>query len=303
MSVWFASTSTCPRSFARSCLSESSSWARSTARFWPEESICARRASIAERRSSIDFWRLSTWFLSWTICRRASSSSNRAAWARSGRRNAPRKGGRGGFPHGRFCSRPARSVLAAVEHVAAAVLRPAPFVMVGAARLLLAEADRFDLRIGRAHQHERALHALGAALPERDVVFAAAALVAVALNEHFRAAVLGEILAVGLQDRPVLVLDVRLVVVVEDRTLRRDAARRGSLDGARRDRRTRRGRGDAGLFGFGGLARASVQQCQGQGREQSFLHGDLLECMTKREDPSPRAPLNCGRSGHPVTAS
>src|SRR5205823_554504 len=39
------------------------------------------RASIAERRSSIAFWRASTWFFSWKICLRASSSSKSAAWA------------------------------------------------------------------------------------------------------------------------------------------------------------------------------------------------------------------------------
>src|SRR3981189_1063434 len=90
------------------------------------------------------------------------------------------------------------SVFPAVEHVAAAVLRPASFVVIAAARFFLAEADRFDLRFGRAHQHEHALYPFGPALPERDVVFAAAALVAVALDQHLLAAILGEILAVRL---------------------------------------------------------------------------------------------------------
>ena len=48
----------------------------------------------------------------------------------------------------------------------------------------------FDLRVGRAHQHQHALDAFGAPLAQGDVVFAAAALVAVALDEHLRAAVL-----------------------------------------------------------------------------------------------------------------
>src|SRR5947208_1643634 len=88
-------------------------------------------------------------------------------------------------------------IFPAVEHVAAAVLRPASFVMIAAARLFLAQADRFDLGLGRAHQHEHALDRFGPALPERDIVFAAAALVAIALDQHLLAAILGEILAVG----------------------------------------------------------------------------------------------------------
>src|SRR5256885_8665986 len=201
----------CPRSFAMSCLSDSISWARSTTRFCPEESSCPRRASIAERRSSIAFWRASTWFLSWKICLRASSSSNRAAWAAPARSAA----------HSASVIRSRIAlVFAAVAHVAAAILRPASFAVLAAARFFLAEADRLDLPFGRAHQHQHALHPFRPALPELDVVFAAAALVAVALDEHLLAAVLGEILAVVLQNRAVLVLDIGLVELVENRALR-----------------------------------------------------------------------------------
>src|SRR5256884_7919847 len=145
-------------------------------------------------------------------------------------------------------------VFAAVEHVAAAVLRPASFAVIAAARFVLAEADRLDLFFGRAHQHEHAPHPFGPALPERDVVFAAAALVAVTLDEHLLAAVLGEILAVGLQHRAVLVLDVVLVVIIENGALRQIDLR-GGLNRARRKRRRDRGRrslhaGLRGLFGF-----------------------------------------------------
>src|SRR2546426_1438896 len=230
----------CPRSFATSCLSDSISWARSTTRFCPEESSCPSRGSIAERRSSIAFCRASTWFLSWKICLRASSSSNRAAWAAPARSAAQSASV--------IRSRIAL-VFAAVEHVAAAVLRPASFGVFSAARLFLAEADRLDLRFGRAHQHEHALDPFGSALPERDVVFAAAALVAVPLDEHLLAAVLGEILAVGLQHGPVLVLDVVLVVIIENGALRQIDLRCGGLDPARRQRR--RGGGRPGLFAGG----------------------------------------------------
>src|SRR5438874_3739831 len=138
---------------------------------------------------------------------------------------------------GSFLSR--TLVFAAVAHVAAAVLRPASFAVLGAARFFLAEADRLDLPFGRAHQHEHALHPFGPALPERDVVFAAAALVAVALDEHLLAAVLSEILAVGLQHRAELVLDLVLVVIIENRALRQ-VDLRGGLDRAPRERRRHR---------------------------------------------------------------
>jgi hypothetical protein len=75
------STSICPRSFAMSCLSDSISWARSTTRFCPVESIWPSLASITESRSSSAFCRASAWFFSWMICLRASSSSNKAARA------------------------------------------------------------------------------------------------------------------------------------------------------------------------------------------------------------------------------
>src|SRR5438876_7630461 len=289
----------CPRSFATSCLSDSISWARSTTRFCPDESSCPSRASIAERRSSIAFWRASTWFFSWKICLRASSSSKRAAWAAPATSAAQ-------------TARVIRSRIAlvfpAVEHVAAAVLPPARLVVIDAARLFLAEADRLDLCFGRSHQHEHALDPFGSALPERDVVFAASALVAVALDEHLLAAVLGEILAVGLEHRAELVLDVVLVVLIENGALRQIDLR-GGLDRARRERRRHRPWsrrlhvGRRGLFGFYGRAGASVEQRQGQSGKQRLLHDDLLSSDRKNEEGfSPRAPLSCGRERHSVAA-
>src|SRR4029077_3684822 len=89
------------------------------------------------------------------------------------------------------------SVFPAVEHVAAAVLRPACLVVIGAARRFLAEADRLDLGTGGTHQQEHALDPFGPALPERDVVFTAAALVAIALDVHFFAAVFAQTISLG----------------------------------------------------------------------------------------------------------
>src|SRR5712664_3493076 len=234
-----------------------------------------------------------------------------AACERQPRCNAAGRGGWRGAP-GWSCL----SVFPAVEHVAAAVLRPAPFAMLGAARLFLAEADRFDLGLGRAHQHEHALDAFGSALPERDIVFAAAALVAVALDQHLLAAVLGEILAVGLQHGAVLVPDVVLVVLVENRAFRpvreRIALRRGRLDRSPRERRRgREPRSHAGLCGFAffdGRARAPVEQREGQSGKQSFLHEKLLLSACNEGYPSyspesrPQRSIRCGLFSYPRTA-
>src|SRR5258708_5609251 len=249
-------------------------------RFWPDESSVPSRASMTERRSSMAFWR---------------------AWWRGNGAGGAAPGG-GGAERGGVIRSGFALVSPAVEHVAAAVLRPAPLAMLGAARLFLAEADRFDLGLGRPHQHEHALDAFGSALPERDIVFAAAALVAVALDEHLLAAVLGEILAVGLEQRAVLRSDVVLVVLVENRALRpireRIALRRGRLDRSRRNRRRgREPRSHAGLRGFGffdGRAGATVEQGQGQSGKQCLLHDDLLlsaQCSPKSR---PQRSIRCG---------
>src|SRR5205814_4235579 len=110
----------------------------------------------------------------------------------------------------------AASILAAIEHVVAAVLRPAILAVLVAARLLLAEAHRFDLVLARAEQRQHLLYAVGAALAEADVVFAAAALVGVALDQHFGARVVAQELVMRFDQRLVLGLDVGLVEVEVD---------------------------------------------------------------------------------------
>src|SRR5258708_11195807 len=103
----------------------------------------------------------------------------RGWWAGCDRQPRCNAAGGGGWREARGWS--CLSVFPAVEHVAAAVLRPAPFAMLGAARLFLPEADPVHLGLGRAPQHEHALDAFGSALPARAIVFSGAALVAVAL--------------------------------------------------------------------------------------------------------------------------
>src|SRR5207245_10223252 len=117
------------------------------------------------------------------------------------------------------------SIFAAVEHVAAAVLRPAVFRMLAADRFLLAQAYRLDLVLLGAEDRQRPLDAVGAALPETDVVLAAAALVGIALDQHLRARVLAQVLRMRLDQGAELVLDVELVEVVVDRAPGQDVVR------------------------------------------------------------------------------
>src|SRR5579864_7024368 len=71
-----------------------------------------------------------------------------------------------------------------VHEVGAAVLRPRRFVMTVSLRLFLAEAHGFHLRIRHAHQRQRTANSFSTLLAECQVVFAGAALVGVALNQH-----------------------------------------------------------------------------------------------------------------------
>jgi len=131
-------------------------------------------------------------------------------------------------------------------------LRPASFGVLAAARLFLAQAHRLDLRVGRAHQHQHALHAFARRCPSAMLYSRAAALVAVALDEHLAAAVLGEILAVRLQQRAVLVPDVVLVQLIENRALAQPAVRVLQRIGLHRGGRKRlhpdRGGGAGGVW-------------------------------------------------------
>src|SRR5262249_44761409 len=119
---------------------------------------------------------------------------------------------------------------------------PAVFGVLGAGRLLLAQAHRLDLRLAYAEQLHHALHAVGTALAEADVVLAAAALVGVALDQHLGARVVTQVFGVRFEHRPEFLFHLELVEIEIDRALgedvvrvlkRADAARRrlGDVDG------------------------------------------------------------------------
>src|SRR3982750_731216 len=102
--------------------------------------------------------------------RRASSSSKRPARAGSAAATA------GHAPAANA------ALLTGVLDVRAPVLRPRLLVMARGGRLLLAVADGLDAVVADAEHRHDLLHRFGPALPQREVVFAAAALVAIALD-------------------------------------------------------------------------------------------------------------------------
>jgi hypothetical protein len=117
------------------------------------------------------------------------------------------------------------SVLARIQHVAAAVARPRLFGVAELLGLFLAQAHRLDLLLAHAQQQQHALHALGAALAERDVVLAAAALVGVALDQHLQLGVPTQVRGMRLDQGLELVPDVVAVEVVVHRALRQHVRR------------------------------------------------------------------------------
>src|SRR5215813_1806590 len=118
-----------------------------------------------------------------------------------------------------------RTLFPSVNHVVATVLRPGTFVVTGVPRFFLAEAHRLDLRIGCAIELHHPLDVVGATLTECDVVLAAAAFVAVALDGHLRCLVAQQVFCVRFDQRLVLVLDVVLVEVEVHAALGQHAAR------------------------------------------------------------------------------
>src|ERR1043165_8555094 len=85
-----------------------------------------------------------------------------------------------------------------VLDVRASVLRPGRLVVAHGRRLLLAVAHGLDGRVGSAEHGHHLLHRFGTALAECEVVFAAAALVAVALDAHMLASMVGDVARVRL---------------------------------------------------------------------------------------------------------
>src|SRR5689334_115476 len=85
---------------------------------------------------------------------------------------------------------PRPSLLALVDDIPAPVLRPATFRRLVAAWLLFPKAHGLDLvRLSPQDLHHL-LHRIGTALAEREIVFAAAAIVRVALDAHLHGAML-----------------------------------------------------------------------------------------------------------------
>src|SRR5204862_287575 len=112
--------------------------------------------------------------------------------------------------------------------------------------------------------------AVGAALPETEVVLAAAALVGVALDQHLRARVFAQVLRMRLDQRAELVLDVELVEVEVDRAPGQDVVRVLERTARRRlagqvDARDRLGLDRGGRLG-GALLHACGRLLLGRGR-------------------------------------
>src|SRR5688572_11433132 len=134
-----------------------------------------------------------------SILRRASSSSKRparAGKAAASARSAPAAAAELNSP----------ALLTRVLDVRAAILRPGLLVVTGRHRLLLTVADGLDAAVSDAQHRHHLLHRLGAPLAEREVVFAAATLVAIALDADARVALVAHVARMCLDHPAILVL-------------------------------------------------------------------------------------------------
>jgi hypothetical protein len=145
-----------------------------------------------------------------------------------------------------------------------------------------AEAHRLDLRRAHAQQRQRAHHRLGALLAQRQVVFAAAALVGVAFDDHAALRIARQRAGVALDHRLELVLDDEAVEVEIDDARQaigrgRGTALLGEVDGG--DLRLRRRTG----AGRGGLAAGAGGGGTAHGLGRAALHrGGLLQLDARR---------------------
>src|SRR5690242_13500260 len=145
-------------------------------------------------------------FRSASIRRRASSSSKRPAFAAPGAAAAKATAAANASPERTRRAAAARSSLTRVLDVRTAVLRPGGLVVAHRDRLLLAVARGLDAPVLHAQHGHDLLHRLRAALAQREVVLAAAALVAVALDPGARVAVVDHVARVRLHHAAELVL-------------------------------------------------------------------------------------------------
>src|SRR5690349_9097540 len=151
--------------------------------------ICSSSRAM---RASLSLPCLASSWRSSSMRRRASASSKRPA--------------RAGNAAAAMSAAASASLFARIPDVGAAILRPRGLVMARRPGLFLAVARGLDaVAVGTQHRHH-AFHRLGAALAEREVVLAAAALVGVALDAHALLAMIGDIARMRLQQAAELVL-------------------------------------------------------------------------------------------------
>ena len=146
-------------------------------------------------------------------------------------------------------------------------------------RLFLAQADGFDLVFLDAQQGEGALDGFGALLAQRQVVFAAATFVGIALNQDLEALVGNQVFGMSSNQIAVFVLDIVLVQIEVDAALGQLALRigqlarqAGSIDAASDDRGDARAVTGTASTGFDRCASAVFGNLGGgtgsqQGRE------------------------------------
>src|SRR5690348_2404073 len=181
--------------------------------------MCETWSSSFWMRASLSFDCCESSSRSWLIWRRASSSSKRPACALAEATSAKAAAAaiRSAFASPMSLTR--------VLDVRTAVLGPGGLVVALRDGLLLAEADGLDAVVRHAQHGHDLLHRLGAALAEREVVYAAAALVAIALDLGAGIAVLDHVARVRLHERPEFVLHHVRVEVEVDAALRKDVVR------------------------------------------------------------------------------
>ena len=169
---------------------------RAARRSGDASSSSARRSSILGQ-PLVDAlcWLASTCLRSASIRARASSSSNRPARAAAARRRRHSSRRRRAAHHRvpRISTRRRRAC-----RCAGSATRPSswPSVQRGFSSPRLTDSIWLFLR---AHQQQHFLHAVGALLPQGDVVLAAAALVAVALDQHLRRRIVAQVARVRLR--------------------------------------------------------------------------------------------------------
>src|SRR5208337_3429309 len=112
------------------------------------------------------------------------------------------------LPICRFCKQAAREadsrrlplrLVTGIDQVGAPILRPARFITNRASGFFLAETDRIDLAVFGAEHRQVSLDGVSPPLAEGKVVFAAAAVIGIALHSHLGARMLAKVIRMGLE--------------------------------------------------------------------------------------------------------